>query len=106
MGCDWGRRICCTHGTRRDDIPAWVKDFLAEGNTTFYIEEHAVTFYYDKGRYKQLLENPKIIHLNAIKKQKGVIKKNNGASLIDIGDGVALLEFTSPNNAIGLDIFK
>ena len=42
----------------------------------------------------RLLENPKIINVNAIKKQKGVIKKNNGASLIDIGDGVALLEFT------------
>ena len=43
---------------------------------------------------------------STIKKQNGVIKKNNGASLIDIGDGVALLEFTSPNNAIGLDILQ
>ncbi len=87
-------------------IPAWIKDFIAEGNTTFYIEENKVTFYYDQGRYKRLLESPKIIHVNAIKKQKGEIKKNNGASLIDIGDGVALLEFTSPNNAIGLDILQ
>ena len=52
------------------------------------------------------MESPKIINVNAIKKQKGEIKKNNGASLIDIGDGVALLEFTSPNNAIGLDILQ
>lgn len=87
-------------------VPRWVKDFLAEGNTSFYIEEHAVTFYYDNGRYKQRLENPKIINVSAIKKQKGVIKKNNGASLIDLGDGVAMLEFTSPNNAIGLDILQ
>ena len=35
-----------------------------------------------------------------------MIKKNHGASLIDIGDGVALLEFTSPNHAIGLDILQ
>ena len=63
-----------------------------------------VKFFYDKGRYKPVLENPKIMNVRTIKKQNGVIKKNNGASLIDIGDGVALLEFTSPNNAIGLDI--
>ena len=87
-------------------VPTWVKDFLAQGNTSFYIEEHAVRFYYDNGRYKQLLENPKKLDISTIKKQKGVIKKNHGASLIDMGDGVALLEFTSPNNAIGLDILQ
>ena len=87
-------------------VPKWVKDFLAEGNTTFYIEEHTVKFYYDNGKYKQLLENPKIINISVMKKQKDVIKKNSGASLIDMGDGVALLEFTSPNNAIGLDILQ
>jgi 3-hydroxyacyl-CoA dehydrogenase len=41
-----------------------------------------------------------------LKKQKGVIKKNGGASLIDLGDGVALLEFHSQSNAIGLDIIQ
>ena len=87
-------------------IPQWIKDFLAAGNSTFYREEHAVLFYYDHGRYKQLLGNPKIINLHAIKEQKGVIKKNSGASLIDIGDGIAMLEFTTPNNAIGLDILQ
>ena len=87
-------------------VPTWVKDFLAQGNTSFYIEEHAVRFYYDNGRYKQLLENPKKLDISTIKKQKGVIKKNHGASLIDMGDGVALLEFTSPNHAIGLDILQ
>ena len=30
-----------------------------------------------------------------------MIKKNSGASLIDIGDGVACLEFHSKMNAIG-----
>ena len=52
----------------------------------------------------ELRKIQKYLHLAKIKKQKGVIKKNSGASLIDIGDGVALLEFHSPNNAIGLDI--
>jgi len=37
---------------------------------------------------------------------QGVIKKNSGASLIDLGDGVACLEFTSPNNALGFDMIN
>ena len=50
--------------------------------------------------------NPKEIHIKRLKDKQGVIMKNTGASLIDIGDGVALLEFHSPNNAIGLDVVQ
>lgn len=87
-------------------VPQWVSEMLATGFTSFYKEEDGVISYYNNGEYKPLQENPKVINLKQIKKQKGVIKKNSGASLIDIGDGIALLEFTSPNNAIGLDIIQ
>ena len=87
-------------------VPQWVKEMQEQGFTSFYKEEDGKVFYYSNGEYKELKENPKAINLKAIKKQKGVIKKNTGASLIDIGDGVALLEFTSQNNAIGLDIIQ
>src|SRR5699024_10388255 len=50
--------------------------------------------------------NPKEIHIKRLKDCGNVIKKNTGASLIDVGDGVALLEFTSPNNSIGLDVIQ
>ena len=88
------------------EIPKWIKDMIGNGHQSFYKEEEDATFYYDNGEYSRLEENPKILQLAKIKKQKGIIKKNNGASLIDIGDGVALLEFQSPNNAIGLDILQ
>ena len=88
------------------EVPKWVTDMLEKGNTSFYIEENGEQFYYDNGQYRLVETNPKVIDLQKIKKQKGVIKKNSGASLIDIGDGVALLEFHSPNNAIGLDIVQ
>ena len=88
------------------EIPQWIKDMIENGHQSFYQEEEGDTFYYDNGGYRTLEENPKILQLAKIKKQKGIIKKNNGASLIDIGDGVALLEFQSPNNAIGLDILQ
>jgi 3-hydroxyacyl-CoA dehydrogenase len=38
------------------------------------------------------------------KKSNGVIKKNSGASLIDLGDGVACIEFHSKMNSLGADI--
>ncbi len=88
------------------DVPAWVTEMLEKGNSSFYIEENGEKFFYQNGQYRLVEYNSKVIDLNKIKKQKGVIKKNSGASLIDLGDGVALLEFHSPNNAIGLDIVQ
>jgi len=88
------------------EVPAWVTEMLEKGHLSFYLEENGEKFYYDNGQYRLVEFNPKALDLKKIKKQKGVIKKNSGASLIDIGDGVALLEFHSPNNAIGLDIVQ
>lgn len=88
-------------------VPVWVKDMLEKGFTSFYKEEeNGDLYFYQNGEYKLVEENPKVMNLAKIKKQKGVIKKNTGASLIDIGDGVALLEFHSKSNAIGLDILQ
>lgn len=36
----------------------------------------------------------------------GVVKQNPGASLVDLGDGVACIELHSPKNAIGGDIVR
>lgn len=87
-------------------VPSWVEDMLASGHETFYKHEHGRVSYYDRGQYKPVEENEKVIHIHRLKEQKGVIKKNSGASLIDLGDDVALLEFHSPNNAIGFDIVQ
>ncbi|GLB59734.1 3-hydroxyacyl-CoA dehydrogenase [Cytobacillus sp. NCCP-133] len=89
-----------------EEVPAWVKEMLEKGFTSFYKEEDGLKYFYLNGEYKLIEENPKVINLKQLKKQKGVIKKNTGASLIDIGDGVALLEFHSQSNAIGLDIIQ
>jgi 3-hydroxyacyl-CoA dehydrogenase len=40
------------------------------------------------------------------RKSNGVVKKNSGASLIDIGDGVGCIEFHSKMNALGADIIS
>jgi 3-hydroxyacyl-CoA dehydrogenase len=40
------------------------------------------------------------------KKSNGVVKKNSGASLVDLGDGVACIEFHSKMNSLGGDIIQ
>src|SRR4030095_2737413 len=55
------------------------------------------------GGYKPVAEQPGVIVLKSLKDRTGVIKTNPGASLIDLGDGVACLEFHSKMNSIGGD---
>ncbi|RLL46540.1 3-hydroxyacyl-CoA dehydrogenase [Oceanobacillus piezotolerans] len=87
-------------------IPEWVLALLASGNETFYKNENGILSFYYKEKYKQQTFNKKEINLKFLKEQQGVIKKNNGASLIDLGEGVALLEFHSKSNALGLDTIQ
>ncbi|MFD1362545.1 3-hydroxyacyl-CoA dehydrogenase/enoyl-CoA hydratase family protein [Lentibacillus salinarum] len=88
------------------EVPPWVLKMLEDGKESFYQSESGQVYYYNNGTYKQQAFNPKEINLKRLKDEKGVIKKNSGASLIDLGDGVAGLEFHSQGNAIGLDIIK
>lgn len=86
-------------------IPESVEKMLASGATTFYRYENGVRSYYDlvNGGYKEIADRPGVIILRSVKDRTGVIKSNPGASLIDIGDGVACLEFHSKMNSIGSD---
>ena len=86
-------------------VPDWIKAMIGEGFTSFYTEENGTRYYFDQGEYKELKQN-KRNPFAIIEKHKGVIKKNTGASLIDIGDDVALLEFHSQNNTIGIDVLQ
>ncbi len=86
-------------------IPANVEAMLASGATSFYKNEGGHHSFYDlvAGEYKPMPERPGVMILKDIKERSGVIKSNPGASLIDIGDGVACLEFHSKMNSIGGD---
>ena len=86
-------------------IPANVEKMLESGAETFYKYENGVKSFYDlvNGGYKEIADQQGVIFLKSVKDRTGVIKKNAGASLIDIGDGVACLEFHSKMNSIGGD---
>ncbi len=86
-------------------VPANVEAMLATGATTFYKSENGEHSFYDlvAGEYKPMPARPGVMILKDVKDRTGVIKSNPGASLIDIGDGVACLEFHSKMNSIGGD---
>lgn len=86
-------------------VPANVENMLANGAESFYKSENGEKYFYDLvgGGYKPMPGQPGVIVLKSIKDRTGVIKTNPGASLIDIGDGVACLEFHSKMNSIGGD---
>lgn len=85
-------------------LPAWVKEWIAAGHKSFYRREEGRTAYAYRGAYRELEERPEAISLRALKERGRVVRSNAGASLIDVGDGVAALEFHSRSNAIGGDI--
>lgn len=88
------------------EIPAFVQSLLDQGHESFYKEEDGELYFFTGSGFEKVPTNEKAIDLKSYKKKHGVIKKNSGASLIDLGDGVALLEFHSQSNSIGPDILQ
>jgi 3-hydroxyacyl-CoA dehydrogenase len=89
-------------------VPANVEQMLDAGATSFYKTEHGQKSYFDfaSNEYKPVNELPGVIILKSVKDRTGVVKKNAGASLVDLGDDVACLEFHSKMNAIGGDTLQ
>ncbi|MCB1025420.1 MAG: 3-hydroxyacyl-CoA dehydrogenase/enoyl-CoA hydratase family protein [Acidobacteria bacterium] len=88
-----------------ETVPESVLNMLETGAETFYKKEGGKKYYYDlvNGEYKEVAPQPGVTILETVKETNGVIKSNAGASLIDLGDGVACLEFHSKMNSIGGD---
>ncbi|MBS1793697.1 MAG: enoyl-CoA hydratase/isomerase family protein [Acidobacteria bacterium] len=86
-------------------VPENVRKMLDSGAETFYKYENGTKSFYDlvSGGYREIADKPGVIVLKSVKDRTGVIKKNSAASLIDIGDGVACLEFHSKMNSLGSD---
>jgi 3-hydroxyacyl-CoA dehydrogenase len=85
-------------------IPPLVESLLASGRKRFYeIEEGRATMFGPAG-VVAVPERPGVIDLPSVKARSGAIrKKNAGASLVDLGDGCALVEFHSKMNTLGAD---
>ena len=90
-------------------IPENVEKMLCAGAKSFYEapdhdrRPHHSYFDFAENSYRWLEDRPGTTSLKDIKHARGVVKKNGGASLIDVGDGVLCLEFHSKMNSLGDD---
>ncbi len=94
---------------RKDlQLPELVKKVLATQVKRFYARENGRLSYFDysSGGLRPIPLSSGIVILSSLKDQGKLIKKNAGASLIDLGDGVACVEFHSKMNSIGGDTLQ
>jgi len=86
-----------------------VERMLASGARGFYgtadREGQPRTRWFDlhAGAWQDLEARPGVLVLSDIKRARGVVKSNPGASLIDLGDGALCLEFHSKMNTLADD---
>lgn len=88
-------------------VPENVKAMLEKGNETFYKEEGGKRYQYDLVGHAYL-EIPADNRIYIIKKfdEDQEVEANANATLWDIGDGVAMLEFHSKMNALDNEIIE
>ncbi len=80
------------------EVADWVKEMLAAGNERFYRDSAVYDF--NSGTYAPREIDKNTVALSGLRQ----VESNMSASLRDMGDGVALLEFHAKMNAIDQDI--
>src|SRR5262249_48170629 len=86
-----------------------VEKLLASGLKSWYSDDPKASSsraYFDlaSSQSKPVGVSTGVWSVTVAKKSNGVVKKNSGASLVDLGDGVACIEFHSKMNTLGTDI--
>jgi len=76
---------------------AWYKDDASVRSGRLYFDPTS-------GAYRPVVAAEGTSSLSTIKRARGVVRKNAGASVIDLGNGVAAIELHSKMNALGDDI--
>ncbi|MCZ6874154.1 MAG: 3-hydroxyacyl-CoA dehydrogenase family protein, partial [bacterium] len=86
-------------------LPPLVQQVLSSDYPSFYHDDNGTRQVFDLRRCRHIEEHPapRSLSLGPLKGRQQVIRSNPGASLIDLGDGVACLEFHSKMNVIGGD---
>ncbi len=101
--------VCKRLEAEKREIPANIQKMRRAGAKSLYRFADSGgspgTEYFDfaSAKYQKLEEQPGIVVLADLKRARGVVKQNAGASLIDVGDGVLCVEFHSKMNALGED---
>src|ERR1700722_8290869 len=92
-------------------VAANVEKLLAAGQKSWYADDPKTSsgrkyWELETGNWKPVEVPPGVWSVTVAKKSNGVVKKNSGASVVDLGDGVACIEFHSKMNTLGADILQ
>ncbi len=89
-------------------VTQWVVDMLEAGRDSFYKVEGGVETYWDPTSKSAKPVPGQSLWIGQVKDSGGVVSKNDAASLVDLGDGCLLLEFTKPSqmNALETGMFE
>lgn len=89
------------------ELPEWIHEMKADGNTKFYKFENGQKKYYNIASkcYEAIPGTEAFILLDSYRAQTPVIK-NSECTVHDIGEGVLCLEFTGKSNSIGEGVGK
>ena len=85
-------------------LPPALEKLLATPEKAWYRNQGAEVFDPRTESYVPVEPPDAVVSLTRAKRSGGVVAENPGASLIDIGDGVACIEFHTKMNALGGDI--
>jgi 3-hydroxyacyl-CoA dehydrogenase len=97
------KTLATNAGRTGPPMPALVESLLASGRSSFYLQEGGVETVFGPGGVAPVPVRPGVVDLAALEERGALRKKTPGASLLDLGDGCALVEFHSKLNALGQD---
>lgn len=83
-------------------VPEKIREMVQRGCRSFYDKRGDGLYFYDFAAkdYVRMAEHPRVILLPSLKERNRVILQNESASLVDIGEGVACLEFHTKMNVL------
>ena len=95
-------------------VAPWVQEMLNGAHSAFYKVEESpgdgataarrLVYNPQSGGYAAADESVQVVSVAALRRGRGVLAENDSASLLDMGDGVLLLEFHTKMNALDMEI--
>jgi 3-hydroxyacyl-CoA dehydrogenase len=88
-------------------VAPWVETMLSQGYSSFYrqVDGKELVYHPQTGSYGPLEQDPRVQTVTKLRTHSATLAENDAATLLDIGDGVLLLEFHCKLNVLDLNLF-
>ena len=105
IGLEWGLAEMKDRGI---GVPDWAEQMVAEGREQFYRRDGSTRLYYDpfSEAYEPIEPDPKRFDIESQRLTQSPIFDNDSATVHDMGDGVALVEFHTKMNSVNDEIIE